>query len=337
MVGCNLEKVSTVEQLDDFDEEYVYDIGIDKTHPYFFANDILVHNSIYFSAYPVMKDIPEFSDFSWEKQDISNLYDNIADMTNESFPAFMKEAFNVPEKCGEVIKAGRELCATRGLFITKKRYAVMIYDNEGERMDVDGKPGKIKAMGLDLKRSDTPKPVQEFLLKVLTDVLNDVPKEEIFADVKKFREDFNGWSSWAKGSPKRVNNLTVYGSLKKGMETADVFGRHSNKKKTIPGHVLASINWNHLREIHQDRDSMKIQDGFKVIVCKLKPNPMGITSVAYPVDQLIIPDWFKALPFDDELMAYTLVDKKLDNLLGVLNWDLDQTKNNEAFDSMFSF
>ncbi len=47
---------------------------------------------------------------------------------------------------------------------------------------------------------------------------------------------------------------------------------------------------------------MPIQDGFKVIVCKLKPNPLGLTSVAYPVDQLILPQWFKDLPFDDELI-----------------------------------
>jgi hypothetical protein len=33
------------------------------------------------------------------------------------------------------------------LFITKKRYAVLIYELEGNRMDVNGKPGKVKAMG----------------------------------------------------------------------------------------------------------------------------------------------------------------------------------------------
>ena len=34
-------------------------------------------------------------------------------------------------------------------FITKKRYAMLVFDNEGKREDVDGKAGKIKAMGLD--------------------------------------------------------------------------------------------------------------------------------------------------------------------------------------------
>lgn len=331
-------KVKSVECLGEVDD-YVYDISVKDGDPFFFANDCLVHNtdSIYFSAYPVMKALEDFKDFGWAKEDVSNLYDQIADMTNASFPTFMKQAFNVPEKRGEVIKAGRELCATRGLFIKKKRYAVMIYDKEGKRKDTNGKPGEIKAMGLDLKRSDTPKPVQEFLSNVLNAVLNDVPKEEIFQIIKEFRTEFNAWPSWSKGTPKRVNNLTVYGAVKKSMETADVFGKHSNKKKTIPGHVLASINWNQLRNIYNDHSSMTIQDGFKVIVCKLKSNPLGLTSVAYPIDQLTIPDWFKNLPFDDELMAETLITKKIENLLGVLGWNLDDAKNNETFDELFSF
>ena len=339
MVDHLIETIESVEELGEFEDEYVYDIGIDRNHPYFFANDVLVHNSIYFSAYPVMKDLPDFQDFGWAKEDVVTLYDQIAELTNQSFPEFMKKAFNIPLERGAVIRAGRELCATRGLFITKKRYAVMIFDKEGKRKDVDGRPGEIKVMGLDLKRSDTPKPVQDFLFSVLTAVLEDQPQEDVFEMIKLFRQEFTNWPSWAKGSPKRVNNLTQYGMIKKSMESVDVFGKGNRevKKKTIPGHVLAAINWNNLREIFNDNASVKIQDGFKIIVCRLRPNPMGLHSVGYPVDQLILPDWFKSLPFDDEFMADTLIDRKLGNLLGVLDWDLSRAKNNASFDSLFSF
>ena len=84
----------------------------------------------------------------------------------------MQDAFHCPKSRGEVIKAGREIVASKGLFITKKRYAVLYYDKEGKRSDVDGKPGKIKAMGLDLKRSDTPVFVQDFLSEILYMVLS---------------------------------------------------------------------------------------------------------------------------------------------------------------------
>ena len=42
-----LEKIQSVEKLDDFIDEYVYDIEMeDKSHT-FIANNILVHNSVY--------------------------------------------------------------------------------------------------------------------------------------------------------------------------------------------------------------------------------------------------------------------------------------------------
>ena len=330
-------KVECIGEVDD----YVYDISIKNQDPYFFGNDILLHNtdSAYFSAYPVMKDLEDFKDFGWDRADVVKLYDQIADITNDSFPDFMHVNFNVPPE-RSVIKAGRELCASKGMFITKKRYAVLIFDKEGKRKDKDGKPGEIKAMGLDLKRSDTPKPVQEFLHEVLVLVLTNGTKEQVFERIKQFRTEFASWPAWAKGTPKRVNKLTYYGDLMRKQEGGmkDVFSQSSkDSKKTIPGHVRGSLNWNMLRDIYNDQSSMVIQDGFKVIVAKLKDNALGLNSVAYPVDQLILPDWFKNLPFDNDAMEEALITKKIENLLGVLKWDLNEARNNEAFDNLFSF
>ena len=71
---------------------------------------------------------------------------------------------------------------------------------------------------------------------------------------------------------------------------------------------------------------MSIGDGSKVIVCKLKNNPLKIERVAYPIDESHLPEWFKKLPFDHDTMENTIIDMKLKNLLGVLNWDLEETK-----------
>jgi hypothetical protein len=285
-----------------------------------------------------MNTMPEFADFEWTKEAVVQLYDQIADVTNDSFPEFMHTSFNVPPE-RSVIKAGRELVASKGMFITKKRYAVLIYDKEGKRKDKDGKPGEIKAMGLDLKRSDTPKPVQEFLHEVLVMVLTNGTKQQVFDRIKQFRTEFASWPAWAKGTPKRVNKLTYYGDLMRKQEGGmrDVFDTRKDAKKTIPGHVRAAINYNQLRQIHNDHTSLQITDGFKVTVCKLLDNPLGLTSVALPADQLIIPDWFKQLPFDDDAMAEALITKKVENLLGVLGWDLNEARNNETFDDLFSF
>ena len=86
-----------------------------------------------------------------------------AEEMNTTFTSFMTKAFHCPSTRGSIIKAGRELVAIKGLFITKKRYAVLYYDREGERTDNAGKEGKVKAMGLDLKRSDTPEVKQYYI------------------------------------------------------------------------------------------------------------------------------------------------------------------------------
>jgi hypothetical protein len=106
----------------------------------------------------------------------------------------------------------------------------------------------------------------------------------------------------------------------------------------MPGHVRAAINWNNLRRMNSDNYSMQIVDGMKVIVCKLKSNPLGWTSIAYPTDELHLPAWFKELPFNDAEMEATVIDGKIDNLLGVLNWDLLSATNTEnTFQSLFDF
>ena len=284
-------------------------------------------DSCYFSAWPVLKKEVEEGRMTWSKDMAIQLYDSIADQVNISFPGFMETAFHVPREMGEVIRGGREVVASKGLFITKKRYAVMIIDKEGKRLDVAGQPGKVKAMGLDLKRSDTPKVIQEFLSEILNDVLTGATRDEIIAKIREFKYIFKERPGWEKGSPKRVNNLTKYGKEEERLGKAN-----------MPGHVRAALNWNNLRRMNSDKYSLQIVDGMKTIVCKLKHNPLGWTSIGYPTDEQQLPAWFKELPFDDATMEQTVVDQKIDNLLSVLEWDLASSTNTEnTFETLFEW
>ena len=281
-------------------------------------------DSVYFSAYKTLEKEINEGLIPWKKDDIVNLYDKIADEVNSSFTSFMTSAFHCPKTRGEVIKAGRELVASKGLFITKKRYAVLYYDKEGTRVDTAGKEGKMKAMGLDLKRSDTPVFVQDFLSEVLLMVLTGKTETEVLEKISEFREEFKSRPGWEKGSPKRANNITEYGQKEE-----------KQGKANMPGHVRASINWNRCRKMYGDKYSMPITDGAKVIVCKLKNNPLNYTSIAYPVDELRIPQWFQDLPFDAETMEATILDQKMENLIGVLNWDIKSTETTNTFNKLF--
>ncbi len=283
-------------------------------------------DSCYFTAYTTLRVDIDKKVVPWDKDVVIQLYNQIADTVNKTFPDFMQDAFHCPKSRGEVIKAGREIVASKGLFITKKRYAVLYYDKEGKRFDIEGKAGKIKAMGLDLKRSDTPEFMQKFLEEVLTRVLNGAEEREILDMISEFRTEFKARPGWEKGSPKRANNITEYEEKERKQGRAN-----------MPGHVRASINWNTLRRMYGDKYSMGIVDGMKVIVCKIKDNALGYTSVAYPTDELRLPKWFQELPFDHNEMEATIINNKLDNLIGVLEWDLESTTQDNVFGNLFSF
>jgi hypothetical protein len=181
-------------------------------------------------------------------------------------------------------------------------------------------------MGLDLKRSDTPVFVQDFLSEVLYMVLQGKDEKIVLDRISEFRAEFKAMPGWEKGSPKRANNMTKY-------TAAEVAKGRAN----MPGHVRASMNWNRCREMYGDKYSMPITDGAKVIVCKLKQNPLGYTSIAYPVDEMRIPEWFKELPFDGDAMETGILDQKLDNLIGVLDWDVQSTETSNTFNKLFEF
>jgi DNA polymerase elongation subunit (family B) len=283
-------------------------------------------DSVYFSAWPVLKDDVEAGHLEWNIDKCITLYDQVAEQANTTFQDFMARAFHCPKTRSDVIAAGREIVAQSGLYITKKRYAALVVDNEGFRTDVDGKPGKVKAMGLDLRRSDTPVFMQEFLSELLLMVLTDVPQKEVLDRITEFRKEFSERPGWEKGSPKRANKIGHYQRLEQ-----------KQGKANMPGHVRASINWNTLKRMNGDKYSQEIVDGMKVIVCKLKQNPLGYTSVAYPTDELRLPEWFKELPFDDAAMEETIIDNKLDNLIGVLDYPLEDTKQHTTFNSLFDF
>ena len=283
-------------------------------------------DSVYFSAFPILKKEIEEGKIPWTKDSVIKLYDQVCEEANKTFGKFMMEAFHCPKSRSDVIAAGREIVAESGLYITKKRYAALIYDNEGQRTDVDGKPGKVKAMGLDLKRSDTPVFMQDFLSELLMMVLQEASEKDILERISEFRTEFKLRPGYEKGSPKRANRIGDY-QRKEQREG----------KANMPGHVRASINWNTLKRMNNDKYSQEIVDGMKVIVCKLKQNPLGYTSVAYPTDELRIPEWFKELPFDGDAMESTIIDNKLDNLIGVLNYDIASTLQKNTFNNLFDF
>ncbi len=292
-------------------------------------------DSVYFSAAPIM------GEQELDMDSAIKLYDHVSDTVSDTFPKFLKDTFNVPLERGAVMIAGREVVGRAGLFLTKKRYGILCLDIEGYQPE----GGKLKAMGLEIKRSDTPEFIQDFLEELLVDCLNGLGEDHVIDKIKEFKKYFKNLNPWEKGMPKRANNVTMYASRMAEQARAPSTNtlhklnalKNEGKSNMIPGHVRASINWNNLKKANSDAYSLSVTDGAKVIVCKLRNNPMGYTSVAYPTDELNLPQWFKDLPFDEEAMEETVLDKKVANVIGPMGFDLSKTTQSETLSTFFEF
>jgi len=64
---------------------------------------------------------------------------------------------------------------------------------------------------------------------------------------------------------------------------------------------------------------------------------MSYASIAYPTDELQLPQWFKDLPFDEEGMEEAVLDKKIGNVLGIMGWDLKRINESETLEAFFEF
>lgn len=307
LIGIKYEilDIEGIECIGEFEDEYVYDIIIlDDTTPYFFANDILVHNSNYFRM-PVDNEA-----------DAVEIADLMAQTVNEAFPDFMKRFFYCTEDRSKLISAAREVVAVRGLFLNaKKKYTLRVVDKEGKKTD------ELKYMGSELKKADTPKIIQRFLKGLMDLVLDDrdVPDDEFTLTLENFvnsnrkglihkTEDLIAF-----GVSKQINNLEKYQTEWFNIE-------HAGKGKTkMPGHVRAAVNFNFLCSEFGDTISKTIRSGDKGMVFYVRPNEYGVKSIAFPADSSTLPKWFvENFKIDLPLTEEKMIDMKLEGIFEAL-------------------
>lgn len=272
-----------------------------------------------------------YPNFDYSKENIIEFSNKVGKAVNDSFPQYMIDTFHCTPEGASREGAAREVVASRALVCGKKRYAMMVYEKDGYRQDINGKPGKAKIMGIQVARSDTHPLVKELLKKMLNSVLTDGSKEKLVEIMRNFgNKDWGKLNAWDKGTPRTVNKL-------------DFYTKEYNKTgKCSVGQVMASINWNRMLEMMGDKKSPKILDGDKVIVCKMKPNnPFGYKSIALPNTITRVPKWFKQLPFDEQSMVDSAIDKTIETVFGVIGWNLTlkdaMETSNEDLESILTF
>jgi DNA polymerase elongation subunit (family B) len=274
VANYELVKIRAIEELEAFDNEYVYDVIMaDDSTPWFFANGVLVHNSCYYKCIGAT-----------DKASAIEIADLTAEGVNDSFPAFMREAFNCQPEFDTLIKAGREIVGSRGLFQAKKKYIIKVIDAEGLPVD------KLKSMGSEIKKADTPKIIQDFLKTTVDMILDGKSYDELAEYVNGQRREIlkKKVNVFSLGVAKQVNNLEKYMAEYRAPGT---FRSKNGGKLTIPGHARAACNYNALLE-EFDKGAKPIKSGDKVLVYYLKKNDRDFKSIAFPAEFTRFPDWF---------------------------------------------
>jgi hypothetical protein len=227
---------------------------------------------------------------------------------NSSFPAFMRSSFNCQSEFDGLIKAGREVVGRRGLFQAKKKYMIKVVDLEGAAVD------KLKSMGSEIKKADTPKVIQKFLKNTVDMILSGADYDSVVEYVNKERASIVGKNSidlFSIGIAKRVNDIDKFMAEYRNPGTIK---SATGGKLAIPGHVRAACNYNRLVEVFE-RGGKMIKSGDKALVYYLKLNQYKFESIAFPAEFTRFPEWFtENFRIDRAKTERMMFDSKLEGI-----------------------
>ena len=249
------------------------------------------------------------------KEEAIEIADLAANYANDSFPAFMQDAFNCQPEFDNLIKAGREIVGRRGLFQAKKKYMIKVVDMEGQAVD------KMKSMGSEIKKADTPKIIQKFLKNTVDLILDGKDYDSIATYVNEQRRNIlkKKDNVFLLGVAKQVNNLEKF---RAAHEAPGTIKNQAGKNLTVPGHVSAALNYNSLLQVF-DKGAKEIRSGDKVLIFYLKPNAHGMKAIGVPADMSSFPEWFiENFSVDIKKTEERMFDSKLSGIFSALGFDV---------------
>ena len=178
---CKVTEVSS-------DEEYVYDLEVNDADHMFFANGILVHNSIYVRMDSILKMLFGTCDIDWSNPEtfakIKEFVDGkFQDILNKHVADYICETFHTSERR---IEFKREKISSEGNYICKKRYVVHVKDDEGVECD------KFTYKGVDIAKNELPTKIKNILKNLVEDMMKNkwIGDEHIRPRLLKIYDDY---------------------------------------------------------------------------------------------------------------------------------------------------
>jgi DNA polymerase elongation subunit (family B) len=221
----------------------------------------------------------------------------------------------------------REVIANKGLWTSKKRYILNVFDNEGVRYSEP----KLKIMGIEAVKSSTPEVCRDKIREALAMMMTGT-EDDIIKFIETFREEFKALPAGDVAFPRGVNGIQKYRTHSNSRSLDDSVVVDPVYAKGTPVHVKGAILYNHMvRECKLSRRYELIHDGDKIKFVYLKePNPTKDSVIAI----------VNNLPVEFGLDSYIDYDKQfekafvypLEIILDKIGW---RAKNVSTLDQFF--
>lgn len=288
-------------------------------------------DSIYMMAEPLVKHrYPEYKTFDQNRmaEEVNIIAEETQTFLNKFYDMLAERFFFIPkEKHRFEIK--KEYISKAGFWVAKKRYAQWMILKNGVPCD------KLDVKGLDVVRSSFPKAFQDFMAKMLKDILmgkDNTYMDESLLDFKKNMINLP------------VNKIAKGGAIKELSKYDDGTWRKdsglaiANFEKGTPAHVKAGITYNRLLKFFNcPYKHEPIRDGDKVKWVYLKTNPLGLDTVAFKDynDPKEIMDFVEQY-VDRDMIYKAELENKVDDFYNALKWQKASTEAQTA-KKFFSF
>jgi DNA polymerase elongation subunit (family B) len=282
-------------------------------------------DSIYMMAEPLVKfRYPEYKTFDQARMavEVNTIADETQSFLNSFYNLLAERFFCIPkEKHRFEIK--KEYISKAGFWVAKKRYAQWMILKNGIPCD------KLDVKGLDVVRSSFPKAFQDFMAKMLKDILMGKTNEEINESLLEFKKSLPNL---------RINKIAKGGAIKelskydKGKWRKDSGLAIANFEKGTPAHVKAGITYNRLLKFFECPFKYEpIRDGEKVKWVYLKSNPLGIETLAFRDynDPIEILDFINQYVDRDGIYKAEL-ENKLTDFYNALKWEMASADSQNA-------
>jgi DNA polymerase elongation subunit (family B) len=223
---------------------------------------------------------------------------------NKSFKSFCEKNFLTVGKYSDYIRASLDIISDNSIFVGKKYYIMhcLYYDGIKEE--------KMKVMGLQIKRTNIPKPISSQITKYFEDYLKGDQWDNIAKKIVEYKKLIQESNLLDIGIPRGVNNVEKYAQ----QIVAD-------SKKMVPNHTRSAIYYNQMLDKHNDTESPRIFSGMKIKTYYLK-NAFGkYNAIALPAELNVPPKWFETEFFDNidkNAQIKRLIDDPIQSILSAI-------------------